>query len=110
MHNEENSDLVNEREHEAGEAERNKLNPDRAFYLATLGGTQALYIDDVLGNFDVEQPASNARMLELGGGDPGWPKTLSKTGQRQCRRLQPPETRARPAGVNAAGYRRNSSI
>jgi guanine deaminase len=48
---------VNEREHDAAEAERNKLNPYRAFYLATLGGAQALYIDDVLGNFNVGKEA-----------------------------------------------------
>ncbi len=48
---------VNEREHDAAEAERNKLNPYRAFYLATLGGAQALYIDDMLGNFNVGKEA-----------------------------------------------------
>jgi guanine deaminase len=48
---------VSEREHDAAEAERNKLNPYRAFYLATLGGANALYIDDVLGNFNVGKEA-----------------------------------------------------
>lgn len=42
---------VNPREQDLAEAERNKLNPYRAFYLATLGGAQALYLDDLLGNF-----------------------------------------------------------
>ena len=48
---------VNERDHDAAEAERNKLNPYRAFYLATLGGANALYLDDVLGNFNVGKEA-----------------------------------------------------
>ena len=43
---------VNPREQDLAEAERNKLNPYRGFYLATLGGARALYLDDVLGNFD----------------------------------------------------------
>ena len=34
------------------EAERNKLSPYRAFYLATLGSAHALYVDEMLGNFD----------------------------------------------------------
>ncbi len=43
---------VNPREQDAEEAERNKLDPYRAYYLATLGGAHALYLDDLLGNFD----------------------------------------------------------
>ncbi len=43
---------VNPREQDEAEAERNKLSSYRAFYLATLGGAQSLYLDDVLGNFD----------------------------------------------------------
>ena len=43
---------VNPREQDLAEAERNKLNPYRGFYLATLGGARALYLDDMLGNFD----------------------------------------------------------
>ena len=39
-------------EQDAAEAERNKLNPYRAFYLATLGGAHSLYLDDLLGNFE----------------------------------------------------------
>ena len=42
---------VSPREQDAAEAERNKLGPYRAYYLATLGGAHALYLDDVLGNF-----------------------------------------------------------
>jgi guanine deaminase len=42
---------VNPREQDTGEAERNKLSPYRAFYLATLGGARSLYLDDLLGNF-----------------------------------------------------------
>ncbi len=43
---------VNPRDQDLAEAERNKLSPYRAYYLATLGGARALYLDDVLGNFD----------------------------------------------------------
>jgi guanine deaminase len=43
---------VNPREQDLAEAERSKLSPYRAFYLATLGGARSLYLDDVLGNFD----------------------------------------------------------
>ena len=43
---------VDPREQDSAEAERNKLSPYRAFYLATLGGARALYLDDVLGNFN----------------------------------------------------------
>ena len=48
---------VNPREMDAAEAERNKLNPYRGFYLATLGGAQSLYLDDLLGNFNVGKEA-----------------------------------------------------
>ncbi|VTT96474.1 guanine deaminase : Guanine deaminase OS=Singulisphaera acidiphila (strain ATCC BAA-1392 / DSM 18658 / VKM B-2454 / MOB10) GN=Sinac_0057 PE=4 SV=1: Amidohydro_1 [Gemmataceae bacterium] len=48
---------VSPREMDAAEAERNKLNPYRAYYLATLGGAHALYLDDVLGNFNVGKEA-----------------------------------------------------
>lgn len=34
------------------QAERNKLSPYRAFWSITLGGAEALYIDDLVGNFD----------------------------------------------------------
>ncbi len=53
---------VSPREHDAAEAERNKLGPYRAFYLATLGGAHALYLDDVLGNF---QPGKEADFVAL---------------------------------------------
>jgi guanine deaminase len=53
---------VNPREQDLAEAERNKLSPYRAFYLATLGGAQALYLDDVLGNF---QPGKEADFVAL---------------------------------------------
>ena len=42
---------VNPRDQDLAEAERNKLSPYRAYYLATLGGARALYLDDILGNF-----------------------------------------------------------
>jgi guanine deaminase len=34
------------------EAERNKLSPLRAFYSVTLGGAEALYLDEKVGNFE----------------------------------------------------------
>jgi len=43
---------VNPRDFDAAEAERNKLSPYRGFFSATLGGAQALYLDDRIGNFD----------------------------------------------------------
>lgn len=48
---------VNAREMDTAEAERNKLGPYRAYYLATLGGAHALHLDDVLGNFNVGKEA-----------------------------------------------------
>ena len=42
---------VNPREQDLGESERNKLSPYRAFYLATLGGAKAIYLDHLIGNF-----------------------------------------------------------
>ncbi len=48
---------LNPRDQDAAEAERSKLNPYRAYYLATLGGAHALYIDDLLGNFAVGKEA-----------------------------------------------------
>jgi guanine deaminase len=48
---------VNPREQDLAEAERNKLSPYRAFYLATLGGAESLYLDDLLGNFNVGKEA-----------------------------------------------------
>jgi guanine deaminase len=43
---------VDARDQDLEEAERNILSPYRAYYLATLGGARALYLDDLLGNFD----------------------------------------------------------
>ncbi|MDX2228890.1 MAG: guanine deaminase [Leptolyngbyaceae cyanobacterium bins.349] len=37
--------------------QRQKLSPFKALFLATLGGAQALYLDDKLGNFDVGKEA-----------------------------------------------------
>ena len=42
---------VNPREQDLAESARNKLSPYRAFYLATLGGARAIYLDDQIGNF-----------------------------------------------------------
>jgi len=43
---------VDPRNRNLAEAERNKLSPYRAFYSLTLGGSQALYLDDRIGNFE----------------------------------------------------------
>ena len=48
---------VNPRDQDLAEAERNKLSPYRAYYLVTLGGARALYLDDLLGNFDTGKEA-----------------------------------------------------
>jgi guanine deaminase len=48
---------VDPRHFDAAEAERNKLSPYRAFFSATLGGAQALYLDDRIGNFNVGKEA-----------------------------------------------------
>ncbi|BAH75030.1 guanine deaminase [Solidesulfovibrio magneticus] len=53
---------VNPREQDLAEAERNKLSPYRAFYLATLGGANSLYLDDILGNFE---PGKEADFVAL---------------------------------------------
>ena len=42
---------VSPREQDLAESARNKLSPYRAFYLATLGGARAIYLDDRIGNF-----------------------------------------------------------
>jgi guanine deaminase len=48
---------VDPREQDLAEAQRSILSPYRAFYLATLGGARALYLDDLLGNFDKDKEA-----------------------------------------------------
>ena len=53
---------VNPRLFDAAEAERNKLSPYRAFFTATLGGAQALYLDDRIGSFD---PGKEADFVAL---------------------------------------------
>ena len=72
---------VNPREQDLAEAERNKLSPYRAFYLATLGGAEALYIDDVLGNFNVGKEADFV-VLDWNAGQSAmrWHQSLVATG------------------------------
>ncbi|QDU64080.1 Guanine deaminase [Planctomycetes bacterium Pan216] len=71
---------VNPREQDTAEAERNKLSPYRAFYLATLGGAKSLYLDDVLGNFWVGKEADFIA-LDWTAGQPGtsWHQSLITT-------------------------------
>ena len=72
---------VNPREQDIAEAERNKLSPYRAFYLATLGGAESLYIDDMLGNFN---PGKEADFVALdwnaGQSAMAWHQSLVTTG------------------------------
>ncbi|MDQ0819172.1 guanine deaminase [Arthrobacter sp. V4I6] len=51
------------------ESERNKLSPYRAFYSVTKGGAEALYIDNLVGNFDVGKEADFVA-LDWNGGPP----------------------------------------
>ena len=43
---------VNPQLFDAAEAERNKLSPYRAFFSATFGGAQPMYLDDRIVNFN----------------------------------------------------------
>ncbi len=54
--------IVDPRNMDMAEAERNKLSPYRAFYSLTLGGAQAHYLDDRIGNFD---PGKEADFVSL---------------------------------------------
>jgi guanine deaminase len=49
------------------EAERNKLSPFRAFWSVTLGGAEALYLDDRLGNFTPGKEADFVVLDPAGG-------------------------------------------
>jgi guanine deaminase len=72
---------VNPREQDFAEAERNKLSPYRAFYLATLGGAHSLYLDDVIGNFDKGKEADFVA-IDWNAGPPAlaWHQSLTTTG------------------------------
>ena len=73
---------VNPRDQDLAEADRNKLSPYRAFYLATLGGAHSLYLDDTLGNFNPGKEADfvaldwNAGQLAM-----AWHQSLAVTGR-----------------------------
>ncbi len=83
---------VNPREQDLAEAERNKLSPYRAYYLATLGGARALYLDDLLGSFEKGKEADFV-VLDWNAGqsaahwrqslivDEAGPKTIEQTAQ-----------------------------
>ncbi|MHC1788692.1 guanine deaminase [Solidesulfovibrio sp.] len=72
---------VNPRDQDLAEADRNKLSPYRAFYLATLGGAHSLYLDDTLGNFETGKEADfvvldwNAGQLAM-----AWHQSLAVSG------------------------------
>jgi guanine deaminase len=95
---------VNPREQDLAEAERNKLSPYRGFYLATLGGARALYLDDLLGNFDKGKEADFVA-LDWNAGQHAmrWHQSLITTGH--------PETIDQAAqllfGIMAVGDDRN---
>lgn len=63
-------------EQDLAESERNKLSPLRAFFSITLGGAQALEIDDLVGNFDVGKEADFV-VLDWNGGPPATPWHMS---------------------------------
>ena len=72
---------INPRDQDLAEADRNKLSPYRAFYLATLGGAHSVYLDDILGNFNVGKEADfiamdwNAGQLAM-----AWHQSLAISG------------------------------
>jgi guanine deaminase len=59
------------------ESERNKLSPLRAFYSLTKGAAESLYIDDLVGSFDVGKEADFV-VLDWTGGPPAtkWHQSL----------------------------------
>lgn len=63
------------------ESERNKLSPYRAFYSITLGGAEALRIEDKIGNFDAGKEADFV-VLDWKGGPPAtaWHASLTNDG------------------------------
>jgi guanine deaminase len=73
---------INPREQDLAEADRNKLGPYRAFYLATLGGARALYLDHLLGNFDTGKEADFV-VLDWNAGQSAmrWHQSLITTGE-----------------------------
>ena len=54
------------------EAERNKISPYRGFWSITLGGAEALYLDDMVGNFAPGKEADFV-VLDWNGGPPAQP-------------------------------------
>jgi guanine deaminase len=62
---------------DTAEAERNKLSPYRAYWSITLGGAEALYLDDDLGNFN-EGKEADFVVLDWNGGPPAtaWHQSL----------------------------------
>lgn len=69
---------------DAAEAERNKISPYRGFWSITLGGAEALYIDDLVGNF---QPGKEADFVALdwtaGPTSLAWRQSLVTSGSPQ---------------------------
>lgn len=63
--------------HDAAESERNKVSPYRGFWSVTLGGAEALYIDDQVGNF-APGKAADFVALDWTAGPPGtgWHQSL----------------------------------
>ncbi|WP_208856997.1 guanine deaminase [Rathayibacter oskolensis] len=68
-------------EMDLAESERNKLSPYRAFYSVTKGGAEALYIDDLVGSFDIGKEADFVA-LDWTAGPPAasWHQSLAHDG------------------------------
>ncbi len=60
------------------EAERNKISPYRGFWSITLGGAEALYVDDMIGNFTPGKEADFV-VLDWNAGPPAqaWRQSLA---------------------------------
>lgn len=81
------------RQKDVPQAERNKISPYRGLYLLTLGGAQALYLDEWLGNFEPGKEADFV-VLDLDSGPeymawhqslyggPGAPKTKADAAKK----------------------------
>ncbi len=97
---------VSPRDQDLAEAERNKLGPYRAFYLATLGGAHSLYLDDTIGNFDVGKEADFV-VIDWNAGQHAmrWHQSLVVPGARAPKTMD--EAAQLLFGVMAAGDDRN---
>ncbi|MBS0524212.1 MAG: guanine deaminase [Proteobacteria bacterium] len=69
---------------DAAEAERNKISPYRGFWSITLGGAEALYIDDLVGNFQAGKEADFVALdWKAGQKSLAWRQSLVTAGRPQ---------------------------